>query len=60
MEVKRDGGFRTTKKDKFRHGLGLDIVQGIVKKYEGSMECKEEEKVFRTLVSLRVGSEEKN
>lgn len=60
VEVKLDGGFRTTKKDKFRHGLGLDIVQGIVKKYEGSMECKEEEKVFRTLVSLRVGSEEKN
>lgn len=60
LEAKREGNFKTSKKDKFCHGLGLDIVKGIVKKYEGSMECKEEEKVFRTLVSLRVGTTEKN
>ncbi|WP_070040685.1 sensor histidine kinase [Robinsoniella peoriensis] len=60
LEAKREGNFKTSKKDKFCHGLGLDIVKGIVKKYEGSMECKEEEKVFRTLVSLRVGTAEKN
>ncbi len=40
-------GFRTTKADKSRHGIGLGSVQHICEKYNGSLNVTDEDGVFR-------------
>lgn len=37
---------KTTKKDKKNHGIGLKVVNDIIKKYHGKLEIKDEENVF--------------
>lgn len=41
-------GMRTTKSDKERHGYGMQIIQNIVEKYNGSIDCSEEDESFQT------------
>ena len=43
---------QTSKKDKHMHGLGLQIVDGICKKYEGSFSHKAENSTFEVLAML--------
>lgn len=42
----------TTKENKYLHGWGLPSVQGIVKKYSGSMECLNENNTFTVKILL--------
>lgn len=47
----RDGNdFRTTKEDAGEHGIGLKIVQNIVKNYNGIMKVKDSDGVFEVEV----------
>lgn len=47
----RDGNdFRTTKEDAGEHGIGLKIVQNIVKNYNGIMKVKDSNGVFKVEV----------
>lgn len=45
---------KTTKKDSKNHGLGLRSIQTIIKKYEGSMEIRQEEGMFHLFLYLPV------
>lgn len=40
------------------NNLSFDIIREIVKKYKGSIECKEEERIFHIIISLMVETEE--
>lgn len=47
-----DGTLKTTKKDTARHGIGLNSIRQISKKYKGNMEIETEDQVFRLSVLL--------
>lgn len=38
------GGFITSKKDKFYHGIGIESIKSSINKYDGDIRIKEEEK----------------
>ena len=50
--IKKDGHYRTTKKEKDSHGLGLDSVQMVVEKYHGEMMIRDEEYIFEVTISI--------
>lgn len=52
--VRREGKFRTTKQDQSRHGIGLEAVRRICRKYQGSMEIHTDDNRFRLLLLLSV------
>lgn len=49
---KKAGHFLTSKKDKKLHGIGLEIINDIVKKYDGSCKIEYDEKTFQILIEL--------
>ncbi len=49
---KRGETFLTSKADKKMHGLGLEIIKGIVRKYDGSCKIDYDEKIFEILIEL--------
>lgn len=54
--VLEDEKIITTKKDKKRHGIGIQSVSGIVDKYNGSLQNFYENNVFTTIVLLPVNN----
>lgn len=44
---------KTTKKDKLNHGIGISIVQNIVKKYKGSVIFEDKKEYFRVKLFLK-------
>ena len=50
-----EGDFRTSKKDKRNHGLGLNNVEKVIKDHGGSLEFLKEKFYFCGKVSLRNG-----
>lgn len=48
-----DGKFLTVKKDNKNHGLGMSIIEEIVKKYDGALNCKEENGIFESVVYMQ-------
>ncbi|SET25650.1 GHKL domain-containing protein [[Clostridium] polysaccharolyticum] len=50
--VYRDNKIATTHKDKEHHGIGLNNVNSIVQKYDGTMNVGHEDKVFKVDVML--------
>ena len=49
---KRGEHFLTSKADKKMHGIGLEIIKDIVRKYDGSFKVEYDEKIFQVLVEL--------
>ena len=45
---------KTTKADAQDHGYGMELIRRIVKKYNGSMELKEQEDQLKVQVVLQV------
>lgn len=46
------GGFITSKKDKFYHGIGIESIKSSINKYEGDIRIKEEEEKFVVSIYL--------
>ena len=44
---------QTSKKDKVKHGLGMQSIQQVVDIYEGDMQVKVQEGIFHLLVHLK-------
>lgn len=49
---KVDGRYISTKKDSVNHGMGIENVKSIVKKYDGDMEIRDENNMFKVKVFL--------
>ena len=47
-----DGGYKTTKQNKSEHGIGLVIIENIVKKYSGTFRASDENSVFTSVVTI--------
>ena len=43
----------TTKSDKYAHGVGLEIVEEITKRYNGKMERKIQDNIYETHIILK-------
>ena len=52
--LQENSSLQTTKKDKSRHGFGLESIKKIVKKYHGSYEVFEEDHEFNQYIVLRL------
>lgn len=46
-------GFKTRKRDKKRHGIGLSIVKNIVGKYDGTIQFNEQNDLFAVSIYLK-------
>lgn len=44
---------RTTKKDTMNHGIGISIIKGIVKKYDGDVLFKDNGNSFKVKLFLK-------
>lgn len=44
---KSENGFQTTKKEKSKHGIGLNRIQSIAKHYQGDTEVQMEDNIFQ-------------
>lgn len=49
---KKGESFLTSKADKKMHGIGLEIIKDIVRKYDGSFKVDYDEKIFQILIEL--------
>ncbi|NCC44876.1 MAG: ATP-binding protein [Clostridia bacterium] len=47
-------GLKTEKKEKQDHGMGMEIIENIVEKYDGAMKIHEDGKWFSIIVMLRI------
>lgn len=54
LQKNEEGELITTKKDKGDHGIGLMLIENIVKKYKGFYESEIDESVFKTSVVLEI------
>ena len=52
----KDGQFKTDKKDKALHGIGLKSVRQIVEKYQGDIKIQYDEEHFCVTVMIQRGS----
>ena len=52
--LRKNGGFRSSKKDKSNHGIGLESVKSVVEKYNGAIEFKYIDNKFHVGVLLFV------
>lgn len=48
------GGFITSKKDKFYHGIGIESIKSSINKYSGDIRIKEEEEKFVVNIYLPI------
>ena len=53
-KTNRKGEYVTTKKSEEMHGLGIKAVNNVVKKYDGYLEIKEEDKSFIVTVLIQI------
>ncbi len=51
--VEKDGEIATTKSDKISHGIGLQSIRTIVKKYDGHYSIHQSENVFSVMISIK-------
>lgn len=49
--------YRTTKKDKKKHGIGMHIIKAVVKKYDGQLIVQQEGDQFTVIAYLNCGKE---
>ena len=52
IEINQQGKFKTTKKDKNKHGHGLKIIQEIANKYNGEVNIKTDNNIFKILILI--------
>ena len=52
LKKDRAGNYKSEKKDRENHGIGLKSVRKVVEKYEGVMEIHTEDQVFEMCVIL--------
>ena len=53
--IKMDKGrFLTTKKENEFHGVGLSIIEDIVKKHNGSVKYQVEEGIFEIMIVMEI------
>lgn len=52
----KSGFFKSSKKDKDRHGLGLQIIKSIVKKYQGNIKYSINDNIFSLDISIALSN----
>jgi len=51
-KMTKDGGFVTSKKDQFNHGIGLNSIQNALNKYNGKMSIETSNSIFKLYIIL--------
>lgn len=54
MIIEQDGVIDTSHNDKINHGIGLQSVQTVIKKYDGTIECEYDRNKFHTALLMYV------